>query len=78
MSLTLAMGDPLSICSDPHAAVCEMSRITKPGGIVIATADNKFAALDHYLEQGISTRWKNSSSPAARNGLPPMNANGLI
>jgi ubiquinone/menaquinone biosynthesis C-methylase UbiE len=52
MSLTLAMGDPLSICSDPHAAVREMSRFTKPGGIVIATADNKFAAIDHYLDRG--------------------------
>jgi ubiquinone/menaquinone biosynthesis C-methylase UbiE len=51
-SLTLAMGDPLSICSDPQKAAREMSRITVPGGIVIATADNKLAAIDHYLERG--------------------------
>jgi ubiquinone/menaquinone biosynthesis C-methylase UbiE len=50
--LTVAMGDPLSICSDPAAAAREMFRTTAPGGIVIATADNKLAALDHYVERG--------------------------
>ncbi|MEO6434463.1 MAG: class I SAM-dependent methyltransferase [Tepidisphaeraceae bacterium] len=51
-SLVLAMGDPLSICSDPVRAAREMHRITRPGGIVIATADNKLAALDHFVERG--------------------------
>ena len=51
-ALILAMGDPLSICSDAPAAVREMARICKPGGIVIATADNKLAAIDHYVERG--------------------------
>jgi ubiquinone/menaquinone biosynthesis C-methylase UbiE len=51
-SLTVAMGDPLSICSDPQRAANEMHRMTKPGGVVIATADNKLAALDHYVERG--------------------------
>jgi ubiquinone/menaquinone biosynthesis C-methylase UbiE len=51
-SLTLAMGDPLSICSDPPAAVREMARMTKAGGVVIATLDNKLAAIDHYIERG--------------------------
>ena len=51
-SLTLAMGDPLSICTDPQAAAREMFRTTAPGGVVIATADNKLAALDHYVERG--------------------------
>src|SRR5205807_982345 len=50
--LVLAMGDPLSICSDPQRAANEMARITKGGGIVIATADNKLAAIDHYVERG--------------------------
>src|SRR6476661_6750038 len=50
--LTLAMGDPLSICSEPAAAAREMFRITRPGGVVIATADNKLAALDHFVERG--------------------------
>jgi ubiquinone/menaquinone biosynthesis C-methylase UbiE len=51
-SLTLAMGDPLSICTDPLRAAREMYRATKPGGIVIATADNKFAAIPHFIERG--------------------------
>jgi SAM-dependent methyltransferase len=46
------MGDPLSICSDPQRAAREMHRITKPGAIVIASADNKLAALDHFVERG--------------------------
>ncbi|MBV8781918.1 MAG: class I SAM-dependent methyltransferase [Phycisphaerae bacterium] len=50
--LVLAMGDPLSICSDPLRACREFARITKAGGIVIATADNKLAALDHFVERG--------------------------
>jgi ubiquinone/menaquinone biosynthesis C-methylase UbiE len=51
-SLTLAMGDPLSICTDPLRAAREMHRVSKAGGIVIATVDNKLAALDHYVERG--------------------------
>ncbi len=50
--LVLAMGDPLSICSDPSRACREFARITKQGGIVIATADNKLAAIDHFIERG--------------------------
>ena len=51
-ALTVAMGDPLSICSDPFRAAREMFRVCKPGGVVIATADNKLAAIDHYVERG--------------------------
>jgi ubiquinone/menaquinone biosynthesis C-methylase UbiE len=51
-SLTLAMGDPLSICSDAQKAANEMYRVCKPGGVVIATADSKLAALDHFVERG--------------------------
>lgn len=51
-ALTVAMGDPLSICSDAQAAANEMYRISSPGGIVIATADNKLAALDHFVQRG--------------------------
>ncbi|HVT90325.1 MAG TPA: class I SAM-dependent methyltransferase [Tepidisphaeraceae bacterium] len=51
-SLVLAMGDPLSICADAKRACHEMARICAPGGIVVATADNKLAAIDHYIERG--------------------------
>ncbi|MFN4242988.1 MAG: class I SAM-dependent methyltransferase [Tepidisphaerales bacterium] len=50
--LVVAMGDPLSICSDPVAAVREMARITRDGGTVCATVDNTLAAIDHYVERG--------------------------
>jgi ubiquinone/menaquinone biosynthesis C-methylase UbiE len=49
-ALVLAMGDPLSICSDPLRAAAEMFRVAAPGGVVIATADNRIAAAEHYLE----------------------------
>ena len=52
LDLLVAMGDPLSICSDPQRAAREMSRILKPGGVAIATADNKLAAFDHFVERG--------------------------
>jgi SAM-dependent methyltransferase len=51
-ALTLAMGDPLSICSDPQKAAREIARTLAPGGVVIATADNKLSAIDHYMERG--------------------------
>jgi ubiquinone/menaquinone biosynthesis C-methylase UbiE len=51
-ALVVAMGDPLSICSDPVRAAREIHRITRPGGVVVATADNKLAAIDHYVERG--------------------------
>src|SRR5688572_6596539 len=52
LAFIVAMGDPLSICSDPQRAAREMNRILQPGGVVIATADNKLAALDHFVERG--------------------------
>ena len=50
--LVVAMGDPLSICSDARRACREMARITRPGGMVIATADNTLAGIDHFIERG--------------------------
>lgn len=51
-ALALAMGDPLSICSDPSAAAREMFRVAAPGGVAVASADNQLAALDHFLAAG--------------------------
>jgi ubiquinone/menaquinone biosynthesis C-methylase UbiE len=50
--LVVAMGDPLSICSDAKRACREMARITRAGGVVIATADNTLAGIDHFIERG--------------------------
>lgn len=51
-TLALAMGDPISICSDAGRAAREFSRIMKPGGLVIATADNKLSLIDHFIQRG--------------------------
>lgn len=51
-ALVVAMGDPLSICSDPQQAAREMARICRPGGVIVASADSKLAALDHFVERG--------------------------
>ena len=51
-ALTLAMGDPISICEDPKKAAAEMFRCCAPGGVVIATADNQLAAADAYVRRG--------------------------
>lgn len=50
--LVLAMGDPLSICSDAAAAAREIMRILRPGGIAVVTADNRLGGIDHYIERG--------------------------
>jgi ubiquinone/menaquinone biosynthesis C-methylase UbiE len=50
--LVVAMGDVLSICSDASRAVREMRRICASGGVIIATADNKLAGLDYFLQRG--------------------------
>ena len=50
--LTLAMGDPLSICTNPAKAAAEMYRCCAPGGVVIATADNQLSAADAYFARG--------------------------
>ena len=50
--LLLAMGDPLSICSDAAAAAREIARTLAPGGTAVVTADNRLAGIDHYIERG--------------------------
>jgi ubiquinone/menaquinone biosynthesis C-methylase UbiE len=47
-----AMGDPLSICSSPKLAMQEFARILKPGATIVATADNLYAAIPHFVEKG--------------------------
>lgn len=50
-ALITAMGDPLSICSDPPRAVREMAKRLRPGGVIVATADNLLAGIEHYAQQ---------------------------
>jgi len=50
--LVLAMGDVVSICSNPSQALSEIHRLLKPGAVAIFTVDNHLAALDHFVESG--------------------------
>lgn len=54
-SMVLCQGDALSYCGDPRSAVAEFARVVKPGGRVIASVDNRAAALE----------WLKDKSPEA-------------
>ncbi|MBL8693884.1 MAG: methyltransferase domain-containing protein [Planctomycetes bacterium] len=49
--LAIAQGDPLSFTEKPARAVKEIFRVLAPGGVAIASVDNRCAAYDHYLER---------------------------
>jgi len=63
--LTLAEGDPVSYCDNPKRAVSELARVTKRGGFVTVSVDNKlrwafrelkmhdFQKADKVLRKGI-------------------------
>jgi ubiquinone/menaquinone biosynthesis C-methylase UbiE len=50
--LLVAQGDPLGCCGDPERAVREMHRILAPGGIAVASVDNRAACLRKAAEEG--------------------------
>ncbi len=50
--LITAMGDVVSICSDPAQCLSEVHRLLKPGGIFVFTVDNHLAAIDHFIDAG--------------------------
>jgi ubiquinone/menaquinone biosynthesis C-methylase UbiE len=53
--LVLALGVPLSLCSDPRTAVEECQRVTKPSGYVVCDATNRFrTALDLARENDLT------------------------
>ena len=66
--LVLALGAPLTLCSEPQRAVDECYRLTKPGGHIICDAANRYrtalelahlndlALLGEVLETGHVTR----------------------
>jgi ubiquinone/menaquinone biosynthesis C-methylase UbiE len=50
--MVVAEGDPISFCREPRAAARALCRVLVPGGVVVASVDGKYAALDHFLEEG--------------------------
>jgi SAM-dependent methyltransferase len=51
-SLITAMGDVVSICSDPGKCLSEVHRLLAPGGVFVFTVDNHLAAIDHFIASG--------------------------
>ena len=51
-ALAIALGDPIGCSASPPRAMKQIRRILKPGGILIATFDNRLAGVDYYLERG--------------------------
>ena len=49
-ALATAMGEPLCSTDEPSKAVRQIARILAPGGVLVATVDNKIACIDHYIE----------------------------
>lgn len=49
--LAIAQGDPLSFTSNARRAARGIARALAPGGVAVASVDNRCAAYDHYLER---------------------------
>ena len=47
-AMVLCEGDPLSYCGDHQAAIRESVRVLEPGGIFIASVDNRVGALNWF------------------------------
>lgn len=50
--LAVALGDPISCASSPAKALKEIRKRLTAGGVLVATLDNKLAALDFYVQGG--------------------------
>ena len=50
--LALALGEPIGCTAAPARAAKEIRTRLAPGGMLIASFDNRLAAIDYYLEQG--------------------------
>lgn len=53
-AFAVALGDPIGCTRSPAKAMKEIRKCLTADGVLVATFDNKFAALDFYLEGGSS------------------------
>jgi len=51
-ALAVALGEPLGCVSSPARALKEVHRLLRTGGVLVASFDNRWAAIDYYLERG--------------------------
>ena len=51
-ALATAFGEPIGCTPDPFVTLRQIKRILAPGGLLVATMDNRLAAIDFYLEKG--------------------------
>lgn len=49
-ALATAFGEPIGCTESPAQAMRQIADILRPGGVLVATFDNRFACLEHYLE----------------------------
>lgn len=50
--LATAMGEPLCSTKNTRKALREIAGCLTPGGMLVATFDNKLSGIEHYLEKG--------------------------
>lgn len=54
VALAVAMGDPIGCTESPGLALKQIRRVLTDDGVLVATFDNRLAAIDHYLTLGDS------------------------
>ncbi len=50
--LAVAMGEPVGCTGDPARALRQIAHRLAPGGVLVATFDNRIACIDYYVEKG--------------------------
>jgi ubiquinone/menaquinone biosynthesis C-methylase UbiE len=50
--LAVALGEPIGCTTSPERALKQIRRLLADGGLLVATFDNRLAAIDYYLQQG--------------------------
>jgi len=48
----IGQGDPLNCALKPQRALKEVTRILRPGGIMVMSVDNRWAGVFHYFKSG--------------------------